>query len=363
MLSLRRHAQLKHVISAQFPEIEHAQFQELGNGDVHFAYEVNWPKQSAMVVKFRKRFPYGERETQSESLITGEYQGTQLFYRALAGTELAVPQVFQSGILGKQFWVLESKLEQAVTFSDFTPEQSYQAGCTLARSLVKVYGQPPPCDGMGKLMLTTKHGLRGQNETSQQLQYQFEKQRFINLINEVSATTEAETLLSTLTFSYEIQALHGWPLTLVNTDIHPENLVLQRNGQLAVMDPQVSIDSGLRFLAHLWINCAYFWPLLLESQMQQQDEKAWVANLAPLGEGFLQTCVAERVSAVAFYAEAFLRQLYLFWRHQEYVHGRSEQGSDNVLGSASEAKERIPRLLIQLKELSVLLLGTNHEQG
>ncbi|WP_172439806.1 hypothetical protein [Pseudoalteromonas piscicida] len=361
MLSARRQTQLNHLIAAQFASHEGMQYQELGNGDIHVAYEVTWPQQPAMVVKFRKRFPYGEVESHSASLIAGEYKGTQLFYQALAGSELAVPQCYQSGQLDGQFWVIESKLEQAVAFADFTSEQAHQAGCTLARALLSAYKKPAPCDGMGKLLLTTEGGLQGQNETAQQLQYQFEKQRFINLIKEISVEAEAAALIEALTLSYELQALHEWPLTLVNEDIHPENLVLQHNGQLAVMDPQVSIDSGLRFLAHFWLNCAYFWPLLLGDNMTQQDEQAWVANLAPLGEGFLQTCITQHVPKAAFYAEAFLRQLYLLWRHQEYVCGRSEQGSDTVLGSVHEARARIPALLNQLQALSVLLLEAHHE--
>ena len=361
MLSQRRHEQLRQVIEAAFPAQSDVQYRLLGHGDFHQVYEVSSATLPCMVVKFRKRFPYGTADEQSVAQILGEYQGTALFYKALADTELGVPAIYQSAVLDEQCWVLESKLEHATAFAELSTAQAYQAGASLARALVQAYRKPAPCAGSGKLIVNESGDLAGQHDTTPAFQAEFEKRRFSTLLQELTATVDSALLQSALVLSYQLLEIHAWPLTLVNADLHPENLVLQSNGQLSVMDPQVSIESGLRFLAHFWVNCHYFWPLLLRESLAQTDELNWVANLAPLADGFLQTCLAQQVSLAGFYAESFLRLMYLLWRHQEYVTGRSAQGSDQVLGTLADAQARIPALLLQLQQLAAYLIEVGDE--
>lgn len=361
MISQRRQAQLQQVMHLEFPQAAAAEFQLLGNGDFHSVYQVSVGQHPAMVLKFRKRFPYGETDDRSAGQLLGEYQGTALFYQALADTELGVPAIYRSATLAGQCWVLESKLEYSRGFASLSAAEAYQAGCTLARSLIHAYRLPAPCPGSGKLIVNDVGELLGQNQSTAAFQQEFEKHRFSTLLQEITVAPEQQWLLSALQRSYQLLAEYGWPLTLVNEDLHPENLVIADDGRLAVMDPQVSLDSGLRFLAHFWVNCHYFWPLLLGQQLAQSGDLPWVLNLAPLADGFRQTCVAEQVSVAGFNAESYLRVLYLVWRHQEYISGRSEQGSNHVLGSQAEATARLPQLLLQLKQLAMLLIEVNDE--
>ena len=238
-------------------------------------------------------------------------------------------------------------------FEAFTTEQAYKAGSTLGVALYQVYNLPPPCAGQGVLLVNemgelSTHALQSQHEV-----LSFEFARFKQLLTTLAEPDELTSLLDKLTNAYQIIESYAWPLTLVNDDLHPENIVLLADGCIAMIDPNLSIASGARFLAHFTVYCVFFWPLLFKDTLTQGDQKSWLNNLAPLAHGFREGVINAGLPTDLFQAEQYLRICYLLWRHKQYISGVSQKQSDTILGSEQQASIRLKFILKQLVEFKL----------
>ncbi|WDE05302.1 hypothetical protein SG34_029120 [Thalassomonas viridans] len=353
-ISMRRREQIQQLLPGLVPEADAAKVSYLSSGDMHQVYNLaaTKPGSEPKVLKFRKLFPYGKKDSATAAEIAGEYMAVKHFYNRLRQTRVAVPGFYHTGVLDGQHWVCESQMSAALAFEEFTLEQAYQAGSELGQAFYKIYRQTPPCSGQGEILLDEQGELTTRSGQSQQQALTFELARFKKLLGGLVPENEAALLTDKLELAYDIIRRHNWPLTLVNEDLHPENIVRLAGGDFAVIDPKPSVASGARFLAHFTVNCEVFWPLLFSGSLDKA-QALWVENLAPLASGFRESVLASGLPEDLYRAEQLLRLCYLVWRHQQHIDGVSGQGSDAVLGTVAQAQQRLALLLQQLVDFTL----------
>jgi hypothetical protein len=350
-ISMRRQSQIAALLPQIMPEILPEDVSFLNEGNMHNVYKLSGA--DSKVLKFRKLFPFGCLEQTTDEKILGEYLAVKLFYQSLQHTKVSVPAHYQTGIFNGQHWVCESEMSAQLPFEAFTAQQAFNAGSTLGEALYQVYTLPPPCTGQGELLVNEMGELSIQGTQSQHEVLLFEFARFKQLLTTLAEPDQLTGLLDKLNSAFQIIGNYDWPLTLVNEDLHPENIVLLADGWIAMIDPNLSVASGARFLAHFTVNCEVFWPLLLKGTMTQGEEKLWLNNLVPLGQGFREGVIKAGLPVDLYQAEQYLRMCYLLWRHQQYISGVSQKQSDLILGTVQQADSRLKLLLKQLAEFKL----------
>jgi hypothetical protein len=227
-------------------------YRKIGAGAWHEAYLVYPRRGDKLVIRLRKKIIYGQERTFVEKELHEDYAPVGLFYRQANHCRPgSCPTLYDYHLDPDLTFTVESYMGPTLSLAKLTEPAAFAYGQQLGEFFRTVYALPPPVSGFGELVWEgTK--LVGQQQQSLAEIWQAAQASFYEKLAHLRQSTFAfdyhrvkdklERVLTERKFDQE-------PLTLINGDITPENLIVRRNRFAGLIDPVPRLHNGLRYAA------------------------------------------------------------------------------------------------------------------
>ncbi len=332
-------------------------YRKLGAGAWHDAYLVYPQGEQPLVIRLRKKVIYGRRETFDERYLHEDYAPVGLYYGQANRVRPGIcPTIYAYRLAPDLSFTLESYMGPALALPKLTVPQACDYGRQVGAFFRALHGLPPPVDGFGDL-IWDGHALSGKSRGYLSEFWQAETDLLYEQLDRLSRSKfsfNRTTLKSKLDEVLAERPAAGEPVTLVNGDITPENLISRRGRFAGLVDPVPAVHNGHRY-AGFFIYCykSYLPSLADAPRYARHQFQAYRAVMNALADGYLAGYTQGDL-----YLEQRLCQEYFLWAVDVAVENlrRVTAKMDTELylraGDTSLIAARLQRCLRELEHLS-----------
>jgi hypothetical protein len=232
-------------------------YRKIGTGAWHDAYLVYLHDGKKLVIRLRKKVIYGRRETFDEGYLREDYEPVGVYYRQANRCQPGVcPTVYEYILDPELTFTIESYMGQTISLAKLTTRQAFGYGQQVGRFFRAMHAWPPPVRGFGELIWNGQT-LEGHDRRNLSEIWQAEVDSFYEQLDHLSKSdwrfdrVAAKRKLAQVLVD---RSINSEPVSLVNGDITPENLIGQRRKFISLVDPVPALHNGLRY-ASFFVYC------------------------------------------------------------------------------------------------------------
>ncbi|MDX1436086.1 MAG: hypothetical protein R3335_04705 [Anaerolineales bacterium] len=236
-----------------------AGFRQLGMGAWHDAYRVQPPGSSPLVIRLRKPVIYGRTEEWDPDGLHEDYAPVGLYYQEANRVRPGIcPAEYSYRIDPDLVFTIESYLPGSpLPLQSLTPGTAVQLGEDIGKFFRALHDRPAPIHGHGLLVW-------GGGEITAEFQTppaEIWNGRYSRAWDQLA---QLEASIPNIDFPALMEKLEqvvisrkhaAAPVSLVNQDITPENLLQQQALWVGLVDPVPALDNGTYYAA--WFTHCY----------------------------------------------------------------------------------------------------------
>ena len=337
-----------------FPPLKHAtSYRKIGAGAWHNAYLVSLTSGERFVIRLRKQIIYGKQELFDSQYLYEDYEPVGLFYRQANRCQLGICPEFYKYILTPELtFTIESYMGPTISLQALTTQEAFRFGQQVGHFFRKMHATPPHLNGFGELIWTNQ-SIQGQDHRNLADIWQAEVTTFYEQFDQLSQSGfqfEQVAIKSKLDYILNNRSIETEPVSLVNGDISPENLIAKRKNFSGLIDPVPKLHNGLRYAA-FFIYCyksylpnLYNAPRYLRHQFQHHGPV-----MVAMADGYINGYTQEDMEL-----KHKLAQEYFLWgldvAFENFKRLTSEM-TEEIYLRAGDKKTIAERLQICLREL------------
>ncbi len=262
-------------------------YERIGSGGWHDAYKVTVPQHAhPFIVRLRKSVAYNQPQPYAEKATEwhAEYVSTSLYYmqanRALPGI---CPSVFLYHVSEEITCTVETYMGERLNLGELDKTTARRMGRQIGGMMRTIHGKKSHIQGSGELAWdgANLYGAVPQRHPllARKIEQSYQENILLALTEEGPAFDHGR-VRAKLSAAHAIRDADE-PTVLINRDITPENLTVQRGGKVGIIDPYPYLGNGTRFAAW-FIHCYRF--LLPAYAQTDRYEKNQYQRFAPVLE-------------------------------------------------------------------------------
>ncbi|ETX02313.1 MAG: hypothetical protein ETSY1_04025 [Candidatus Entotheonella factor] len=233
-------------------------YQHIGAGAWHDAYQVQSPGADALVVRLRKQIIYGCEERWDPAALHADYAPVGLYYemanRCRPGT---CPAIYHYDTGRDLVFTLESYIAgRPLPLAALPEPEAFAIGVSLGEFFQAMHEQAAPLPGSGLLTWGDQGVCAASPDTGAAWWRHYEERA----MQQVETLSRALLGLSRDALQHQTaEALtclreERLPIALINRDITPENLITQNHVWVGLVDPVPMQESGMYYAA-FFLHC------------------------------------------------------------------------------------------------------------
>lgn len=267
-------------------------YRKIGAGAWHDAYMVYPRGGDRLVIRLRKTIIYGRSEQFDECYLHEDYAPVGLYYGQANRCRPGIcPVVYTYSLDPELTFTIESYMGRAMALVELTLDQARTCGHRLGQFFRAMHDLPPPIAGFGDPVWTGR-GLAGRDWRARRDIWQDEIKTLREQFDRLSRAElrfDRTCVARTLDQALIERRFDQEPITLVNGDITPENLITRRGAFAALVDPVPRLHNGLRYAA-FFIYCyrAYLANLADAPRYARHQFQRYRPIMRALADGYLE---------------------------------------------------------------------------
>ena len=243
--------------------LRHHSYQMIRTGAWHDVYRVTVPQHAhPFIVRIRKSAAYGQSQSYDRHADDwrAEYTATSLYYmQANRAQPQICPTMFLHHVSKEITCTVETYMGESLQLDSLTPESARRFGRQIGTMMRTMHQTKTHITGAGELAWdgANLYGITPQQETS--LSHRIEQAYNGNILlalTEQAPRFDHEVVRQKLQHAQQIREV-DLPMVLINRDVTPENLTVQRDNRVGIIDPYPYLGDGTRFAAW-FIHCYRF---------------------------------------------------------------------------------------------------------
>lgn len=235
-----------------------------GAGAWHDAYRVTVPQQAhPFIVRIRKPVAYGQPQRYQDHANSwhAEYVSTSLYYRLANRVRAGVcPSVFSFHVSEPLTCTVETYMGEQLNLATLDAPTAQRYGWQIGSMMRLMHRKKTHLLGEGQLSWdgANLYGMSPQRHPliARKIEHSYNENILMALIEQSEVPFDGVLVREMLHAAHKIRDVQE-PVALINRDVTPENLTVQKDGNIGVIDPYPYLGNGTRFAAW-FIHCYRF---------------------------------------------------------------------------------------------------------
>jgi hypothetical protein len=213
-------------------------------------------------VRLRKEDAYGEPQLYEEHANEwhAEYVSTSLYYRQANRAQPGIcPPVFLYHVSEELTCTIETYMGERLDLNRLSETSAYRFGRQIGSMMRHVHAKKSHIPGSGELTWdgANLYGVspRHQNMLTRKIEEAY-NENILTALTEQAPAFDHELVTDKLHAAQRLRNVEE-PVVLINRDVTPENLTVQKDNRIGIIDPYLYLGNGTRFAAW-FIHCYRF---------------------------------------------------------------------------------------------------------
>lgn len=270
---------------------EAGEYRLIGNGAWHDAYLVEAQGVGPLVVRLRKEVIYGRREAYDAQVLHDDYAPVGAYYAQASHCWPGIcPEAYHYRVEPDLIFTIESYMGTSVGVAGLGVEEAWTYGERVGAFFRAMHAYQPEIPGHG-MVVWREGSVQGEDERPREELRQAENEALMMAFERLAASDLAFDRAALRRKLAVVLASRQWerePVSLVNRDITPENLILREGRFAGLVDPVPVLHNGKRYAAFFLYCYRYLLPALSEApRYAHHGFKAQAPQLGAMAEGYL----------------------------------------------------------------------------
>ncbi|MEL6150923.1 MAG: phosphotransferase [Chloroflexota bacterium] len=339
--------------------LRHSSFQLEGSGAWHDAYRVTVPQHARpFIVRIRKTEAYGQPQRYADNADDwhAEYVSTSLYYmqanRAMDGI---CPSMFLYNVSEEITCTIETHMGTRLNLETLSEKSARQFGRQIGSMMCNMHQKKTHIPGSGEIAWdgANLYGVstRDGNSLTRKIEQAY-NENILLALKEEAPRFDHDLVTEKLDRAQNMRDVDE-PVVLINRDVTPENLTVQRDGRVGIIDPYPYLGNGTRFAAW-FIHCYRFLlPAYADTPRYRQnnyDQHSQI--LAMIADGFEYGYIrGNETLARHIRAERWLWTLEQAYDDMERLNRKMSDAAARKHGDHKTVQRRMKRALRVLETL------------